>query len=440
MSQPLAVIVLAAGLGTRTKVGVPKALLPLCGRTLLSTVLDTVAELRAQKTVVVVHDQAQRVMDSESEREGFGDTVVFVDQGEPMGTGHAVQVAVGELEGFEGSILVVYGDVPLMTVATLRRLVERRGEGQDAAAAAVLTAHQEPPHDMGRILRREDGRLLGVLEAEDCDEDQRWIEEFNVGTYCFDAKRLPGVLQKLSSDNAQGELYLTDTVGILLAETAAVETLTLTDIDEALGINNLEELALARQVMQERILLQHLDNGVVIEDPGTTFIDQGVTIGSGSRILPCTVIRAGVSIGPDCEVGPFSHLRAGTYMEEGAEVGNFVEVKKSFIGRRTKAKHLTYLGDTTIGKGSNIGAGTITANYDGKAKHPTVIGDEVFVGSGTVLVAPVKMEDGSSTGAGAIVTRNTSIPAGDVYVGVPARSLKERKRQGAANKESESEE
>jgi bifunctional UDP-N-acetylglucosamine pyrophosphorylase/glucosamine-1-phosphate N-acetyltransferase len=280
---------------------------------------------------------------------------------------------------------------------------------------------------MGRVLRDDSGKLLGVREAKDCDEDQLWIEEFNVGTYCFDGERLPAVLAKLSSDNAQGELYLTDTVAELLADDELVETLTLVDTDEALGVNTLEELALARQVIQERILVAHLENGVIIEDPGTTFIDHGVAIGAGTRILPCTVIRSGVVIGADCEVGPFSHLRVGTYMEEGAEVGNFVEVKKSFIGSHTKAKHLTYLGDTTIGQRSNIGAGTITANYDGKAKHPTVIGDGAFVGSGTVLVAPAKMGDGATTGAGAIVTRNTQIPPGDVYVGVPAKSLKDRK-------------
>lgn len=424
-SQPLAVIVLAAGLGTRTKVEVPKVLLPLCGRTLLGTVLDTVGELKPDRVVVVVHHQAQKVVDSEVERAGFGASLQFVDQGDPKGTGHAVQVGMGSLQGFEGDVLVVYGDVPLMTAETLRKLVERRR--REDAAVALLTAYREPPHEMGRILRDDDGQVQGIREARDCDEEQLWIEEFNVGTYCFRGRQLPGVLEKLKPHNVQGELYLTDTVGLLLEAGERVETVSLVEAEESLGVNNLEELSLARQVMQERILVGHLENGVIIEDPGTTFIDHGVTIGPGTRILPCTVIRKGVCIGANCEVGPFSHLRLGTYLEDGAEVGNFVEVKKSFIGGHTKAKHLTYLGDATIGQRSNIGAGTITANYDGKAKHPTVIGDEVFVGSGTVLVAPVQMADGSTTGAGAIVTRNTKIPPGDVYVGVPAKSLKERK-------------
>ncbi len=429
MSQPLAVIVLAAGLGTRTNVQIPKVLLPLCGRTLLGTVLDTVGELRPQRTVVVVHHQAQKVVDSEAERAGRGQSLQFVDQGEPRGTGHAVQVGMGALEGFAGDVLVVYGDVPLLTANTLRKLVARRQQGD--AAVALLTAYREPPHDMGRILRNDDGEFQGVREARDCDEAQLWIEEFNVGTYCFCGRRLQAVLHKLAAQNAQGELYLTDTPGLFLESGEVVETLTLIEAEEALGVNDLEELALARQVMQERILVEHLQNGVIIEDPATTFIDHGVTIGPNTRILPCTVIRRGVSIGADCEVGPFSHLRVGTRLEEAAEVGNFVEVKKTVIGSHTKAKHLTYLGDATIGRRSNIGAGTITANYDGKAKHVTVIGDEVFVGSGTVLVAPVQMADGSTTGAGAIVTRNTKIPAKDVYVGVPARSLSERKRRRA---------
>jgi bifunctional UDP-N-acetylglucosamine pyrophosphorylase/glucosamine-1-phosphate N-acetyltransferase len=195
---------------------------------------------------------------------------------------------------------------------------------------------------------------------------------------------------------------------------------------EVTGVNTLEDLSFVRQVMQERILVEHLENGVIIEDPATTYIDQGVSIGRDTRILPCTVIRGGVNIGVGCEVGPFAHLRVGTYLDDGAEIGNFVETKKTFVGKGTKAKHLTYLGDTTIGEGANIGAGTITANYDGTNKHPTLIGDGAFVGSGTVLVAPSKMGTRSMTGAGAVVTRNTAIPDDAVFVGVPARPIGDR--------------
>ena len=201
--------------------------------------------------------------------------------------------------------------------------------------------------------------------------------------------------------------------------------------EEALGVNSLQQLALARAVMQDRILDHHLGNGVLIEDPATTWIDHGVVIGKDTRILPCSVIRKGVAIGEGCEVGPFAHLRDGAALEDGAEIGNFVEVKKSRVGKRTKAKHLAYLGDAEIGEGANIGAGTITANYDGKQKHKTVIEDGAFVGSGTVLVAPVHVGKRAYTGAGAIVTRNSNIGDGETWVGVPARRI-DRPRGGGS--------
>ncbi len=419
MAKPLAVIVLAAGLGTRTRVAIPKVLLPLCGKSLLDTVLDTVAGLGPAHTVVVLHHGKERVEQSLAQRQGL----VLVDQGEPRGTGHAVQVAMQALPDFDGDILVVYGDVPLISVETLVQLRVMRASG----AACVLTAYSHDPSGMGRILRDEADQFLGIREEKDCSAEERQIQEFNAGFYCFDAQHLPKALAQLDDNNAQGELYLTDTLAGFLAAGLGVNTVTLEDAEEVMGVNNLEDLALVRQVMQERILMQHLLNGVIIEDPNTTYIDAGVSIGPGTRILPCTVIRAGVQVGANCEVGPFTHLRVGTVMDDGSEVGNFVEAKKSYIGPGTKAKHLTYLGDTTIGAGSNIGAGTITANYDGKAKHPTVIGDQVFVGSGTVLVAPSKLEDRSMTGAGAIVTRNTHIKADEVYVGVPARPINVKK-------------
>jgi bifunctional UDP-N-acetylglucosamine pyrophosphorylase/glucosamine-1-phosphate N-acetyltransferase len=411
----LAVIVLAAGLGKRTGVRTPKVLLPLCGRTLLETVLDTTAALAPQRTIVVVHHGREAVATSSSGRAG----VECVDQGEPRGTGHAVRVAFAHLTGFTGDVLVVYGDMPLLRADTLAVLREARG----AAAAAILTAFPDDPSGLGRILRDAEGGIAAIREERDCDPDQLAIDEINVGVYCFAADRLGPALARLSDDNAQRELYLTDTVGHLLDDGHAVETVVATDPDEALGINSLAQLATARSVMQERILLDHLAAGVVIEDPATTFIDWGVTIGRDTRILPCTVIRRGVRIGSGCEVGPFSHLRPGTVLDDTAEIGNFVEVKQSRIGIGAKAKHLAYLGDSQVGRGANIGAGTITANYDGRSKHRTEIGDGAFVGSGTVLVAPARMAAGSKTGAGAVVTRNTEIGEGEVYVGVPARRL-----------------
>lgn len=422
MSRPLAVIALAAGQGKRTKVSLPKVLLPLCGRTLADCALDAVSELGPQQTVVVLSHGKEKVQAALAGRDG----VSFVDQGEPKGTGHAVQVAMAALADFDGDVLVVYGDCPLITADTLRELRDARGE----APAAVLTAYPPDVTGLGRILRDADGALVGIREERDCSPEEREIDEINAGFYCFDAATLRPALAALTDDNAQGEYYLTDVIAGFVAAGVAVATLEAEAADEILGVNTLTDLAVARMVMQERILLHHLQNGVLIVDPSTTYIDHGVEIGADTRILPCTVIARGCRIGAHCEVGPFAQLRAGTVLEDRAEIGNFVEVKKSVVGSGTKAKHLTYLGDAVIGQGANIGAGTITANYDGVHKHETRIGDGAFVGSGTVLVAPSSMAAGAMTGAGAIVVRNSELGPDEVWVGVPARRLKVRESAG----------
>ncbi|MBX3462123.1 MAG: bifunctional N-acetylglucosamine-1-phosphate uridyltransferase/glucosamine-1-phosphate acetyltransferase [Planctomycetes bacterium] len=424
MSRPLAVICLAAGLGKRTKVSMPKVLLPLCGRTLAASALAAVAPLEPDCTVVVLHHHKEAV--EASLRAAVGSSLRdlrFVDQGAPKGTGHAVQVAMQALGGFRGDVLVVYGDCPLVTTATLRRLRELRAED---TPCSVLTACPDDPSGLGRILRDAEGRFVGIREERDCSAEERAIDEINAGFYCFDGEALQRALQGLRPDNAQGEYYLTDAVASLAAAGREVPTLEAEDPTEILGVNSLVDLANARAVMQERILLEHLQNGVLIADPGTTWIDHGVRIGRDTRILPCTVIGAGCVVGENCEVGPFAHLRAGTVLEDGAEVGNFVEAKKTILGAGAKAKHLTYLGDATVGARANIGAGTITANYDGVHKHATQIGARAFIGSGSVLVAPSAVGDDAMTGAGAIVTRGSRIGPGEVWVGVPARKLKQR--------------
>ena len=429
MSRPLAVVCLAAGLGKRTKVSIPKVLLPLCGRTLVGCSLDATDALQPQRTVVVVHHQKEKVEKEVSGRKG----VVCVDQGKPMGTGHAVKVAMAALADFEGDVLVTYGDCPLTTSETLATLRELR----ENAPCSVLTAFADDPTGLGRILRDEQDRFIGIREHRDCSDEELAIEEINAGIYCFDSKALRPALEKLKPTNAQGEYYLTDVIAQFVAQGKEPATMTLEDDREVLGVNTLKDLALARSVMQERILVEHLENGVLILDPGTTFIDHGVEIGPDTRILPCTVIGSGCKIGNNCEVGPFAHLRAGTVLEDGAEIGNFVEAKKSRIGAGSKAKHLTYLGDAVIGKKANIGAGTITANYDGVHKHETKIGDGCFVGSGTVIVAPSELGARSMTGAGAIVKRDSKIGADEVWVGVPARMLKRRDANPATPKKEE---
>lgn len=425
MPRPLAVIILAAGKGTRTKVSVSKVLLPLCGRTLAGTVVDECAALAPDRTVVVVHHQKEQVEKALSGARIGGEPLVFVDQGDPKGTGHAVQVAMAQLADFDGDVLITYGDMPLVTTQTLESLRAARGDHP----ASVLTAVPLDPTGLGRILRDAEGNVVAVREDKDCSDAEREIDEINAGVYCCDAAALRPALAALSTDNAQGEYYLTDIVGYFVDQGQSVVGFEVDDEAEVQGINSLDQLAMARAIMQERILMDHLLNGVIIEDPNTTYIDHGVEIGADTTVLPCTVIRRGARIGRGCEVGPFAQLRTGAVLEDGACIGNYVEVKNSTIGPGAKAKHLTYLGNATVGAKANIGAGTITANYDGVNKHPTEIGARAFIGSGAVLVAPTKVGDGALVGAGAIVKPNSVIDDEDVWVGVPARRLRARAPQ-----------
>jgi bifunctional UDP-N-acetylglucosamine pyrophosphorylase/glucosamine-1-phosphate N-acetyltransferase len=427
------VVILAAGAGTRFLSKRPKVCQPLCGRPLVGWVLDQAFALEPERVVLVVGHGADEVR-AAAEREVAAERrarLRFVLQAERRGTGHALQQALPELAPGD-PVVVLYGDMPLLGQASLRELVAALAR----ARMAMLTAEVAKPRGFGRILRA-GGRFAGVVEEKDASAEQQRIREVNVGVYAFRRADLERFLPRLRDQNAQRELYLTDVPAMVLADGGqlagatlaggAVEALPLADEREAIGINTIEHLAEARTALQYRILAQHMANGVYIEDPATTFIDHGVQIAPGARILPCTVIRAGVTIGPDCEVGPFTHLRAGTVLEPGAEIGNFTEAKNARVGEHTKAKHLAYLGDVTIGKNVNIGAGTIVANYDGKTKHPTVIADRAFVGSGSVLIAPCRVGEGALTGGGAVVTRHSEVPPGEAWVGVPARPLKKRK-------------
>jgi bifunctional UDP-N-acetylglucosamine pyrophosphorylase/glucosamine-1-phosphate N-acetyltransferase len=290
------------------------------------------------------------------------------------------------------------------------------------------------PRGFGRVVRDADDRVRAIVEERDADEAQRELAEVNLGVYAFDGRALVRELPRLSNDNAQREYYLTDVVAALARADAPVVALEVEDEDEAIGVNTLAHLAEARWALQARILEAHMAAGVSIEDPATACIEHGVEIGAGTRILSFTVIRSGVRVGKGCEVGPFAHLRGGTILEDGAEVGNFVEVKATRVGQHAKAKHLSYLGDGEIGARSNIGAGTIFANYDGKLKHKTVVGERVFVGSGTVIVAPNTIGDGATTGAGAVVTRDSGVGAGEVWVGVPARKILRKAEEQRAGK------
>jgi bifunctional UDP-N-acetylglucosamine pyrophosphorylase/glucosamine-1-phosphate N-acetyltransferase len=415
--RPLDVIVLAAGKGVRMKTPGAKVLHPVCGRPLVRHVLEAAKALRPARIVVVVSHEADRVREALE-----GEDVTFVDQGEPRGTGHAVLRTAPLYRRGERDVMVLCGDVPLVTAPTLRTLRDRhRRRGADAT---VLTFRAEDPARYGRIVRDARGAVSAIREWKDCTAAEKRIDEVNAGLYVFRSKALFGALPRVEDDNRAGEYYLTDVPGLLLEDGGKVGAVEAKEPDEVRGVNSLAELADAGRVLRFRILEKLMDSGVTVVDPATTWVDADARVGRGTILYPFTVIGAGVRIGRDCRVGPFSHLRGGAVLDPTAEVGNFVEVKKSRLRAKAKAKHLAYVGDADVGEHANVGAGTITANWDGVNKNRTVIGDRAYIGSNTVFVAPVSMGRDAKTGAGSVVLSGRDIPDGAVVAGVPARILR----------------
>ena len=405
----------------------PKVAFEVCGWPMVRHVVEAARGVRAARIVVVVghgRDQVERALAGVP-------GVEFATQREQKGTADAVKAGMAPLKGFDGTVLVLCGDVPLVREATLKDLLARHRRRK--AAASILSVTLSDAGAYGRILRDDKGAFTAIREARDCSDTERAVREINTGLCAFESEHLRSALRAVRPNNSQGEYYLTDVPAILLKRSERVQAVdcAATDgaatgggtADEVLGVNTLAELAEAGSRMRWRILGELMASGVEIVDPASTFVDRAAKIGRGTRILPCTVIERDVVVGRGCEVGPFSHLRPGTVMKDRAEVGNFVETKKAVVGEGAKAKHLTYLGDVEIGARTNIGCGTITANYDGKNKHRTVIAEDVHIGSGTVLVAPVRVGRGATTGAGAVVTAGHDVAEGDVVVGVPARSI-----------------
>lgn len=416
----LVCIILAAGEGTRMKSRYAKVAHKVGGRPILCYVLDAARNLHPGRIVVVVGHDAARV------KAIAGEGAEFVEQAEQLGTGHAIAQTKGLFEGYEGDILILSGDAPLITVRTLDKLLAAHRAA--SSECTLLTAMLKDPTGYGRIMRRASGKLHKIVEEDDASLFEKAVEEINSGIYVFKASPLMRTLEKLSPGNRQEEFYLTDVVGILAAENRTMEVVQADDPNEVLGINSREDLAKVEKMLQQRIQRNHMINGVTIVDPANTYIEATVSIGRDTIIYPFTVIEGDVRIGSDCRIGPFSHIRTGTIVDDRGEIGNFVEIKNSTVGIGTKAKHLSYIGDAEIGKDSNIGAGTITANYDGERKHRTVIGDRAFIGSGTTLVAPVKVGNDAVTGAGSVVLKGRDVPDGTVVVGIPAAPIRKRKK------------
>jgi bifunctional UDP-N-acetylglucosamine pyrophosphorylase/glucosamine-1-phosphate N-acetyltransferase len=448
-------IILAAGVGLRMKSTLPKVLHRVCGRPMIRYVLDAAAEAGFGRPVVVVGRGADAV------RAEVGEGALFAEQPEQRGTADAVRVGLGAAD--EGEILVLYGDVPLVRPATLRGLVARHREARPAIT--VLTARLHDPTGYGRIVRGPDGGVARIVEEADASPEERAIREINPGTYVFDGAALREGLGQLRPANVQGEYYLTDLIGWALASGRRVEAVAAGDSVEVLGVNSRRDLALVESAMRTRLLEGLMDAGVTVVDPQTTYVHAGVAVGEETVIHPgcslegATRVGRGCVLGPNARlvdaaigervtvlastivhatmadgsrIGPYSHLRPGTRVGRGVEIGNFAEMKNSTIGDRSKVHHKSYLGDATVGERVNIGAGTITCNLRDRSgtKWPTVIEDDAFIGSDSMLVAPVRIGRGATTGAGSVVTKD--VPAGAVVVGVPARILRSDEASPAA--------
>ena len=445
---------MAAGLGTRMRSRLPKLLHPLCGRPMLGYTLDAAREATGQQPLVVYSPATARI------RDVFADAADFALQDEPLGTGDAVRAALAALLTVHPGateILVLNGDVPRLQAELLVALLEqRRGVG---APVALITVAAAEPGSLGRVVRSVEGSIERIVEAKDATDDELEIGEINAGLYAFDLAWLRRRLHDIVPSPATGELYLTDLVRYARADGHEVTSLVVEDDGRLLGINDRLQLAEAEGELRSELITRHLLAGVTMEDPSTVYIDatvelasdvtlephvvlrgrtrigQGTVIGSGSRIVDTVIGRdcrisasvlEGSEVDDEVQVGPFSHLRPGSRVGAGAEIGNYAEIKNSRLGPGVKQHHMSYLGDAEVGASTNIGAGTITANYDGQRKQRTTIGERAFLGVDTMLVAPVEVGDDAKTGAGAVVTHD--VPPGTLAVGVPARIREPRQR------------
>jgi bifunctional UDP-N-acetylglucosamine pyrophosphorylase/glucosamine-1-phosphate N-acetyltransferase len=449
-------VILAAGQSTRMKSNTPKVLHHLAGKPLIDYSLEAVAGIGKQLPIIVIGHGAESV------REAVKGRASFIIQENQLGTAHAVQCAEKSLKGKTELVLVIYGDMPLLTSATLKMLITAQ---QDSTGPlSLLTMKLEDSHGFGRILRNPDGSVKEIIEEAQATPEQKCINELNVGAYCVRSEWLWDALKRIPV-SPNGEYYLTDLVGLATGDGLRVGSLLLDDPSEAIGINNRIHLAEAEVILRKHINWHWMTNGVTFIDPERTYIDADVQIGMDTVIYPNTYLRGNTVIGQSCilgpdtiivdtrvgneckvlcsvlekaelddnvDMGPFCHLRKGAHLARHVHMGNFGEVKESTIGEGTKMGHFSYIGNAKIGKDVNIGAGTITCNFDGKNKHITEIGDEVFIGSDTMLVAPVKLGKRARTGAGAVV--NKDVPEDTVVVGVPAKILRTVKEEEKGNR------
>ena len=400
-------IILAAGKGTRMKSDTPKVLHTIFDKTLVGYVIDAVNNTGlADENFVIVGHQAERV--EEYINKNY-DNAKCVLQSPQLGTGHAVSMALPYLKDFDGEVVILCGDTPLITSDTIKEFVEFHRDNK--SDLTVMSAIFDNPTNYGRIIRNQDGSLNSIVEEKDANIEQKAVKEVNAGLYCINWAKIKPAFNELTSNNAQGEYYLTDIIKWGNEKNLSVNAYTLKNNEEIFGINSKAHLAEATKMLNNKIIQKHLDNGVQIIDPATTWISPETEIGADTIIYPSCYINGKNKIGKHCKIGPFAHLRGDVVLEDYVKIGNFVEVKKTTIKSHTNACHLTYLGDSEIGSNVNIGAGTITANYNplSKVKSKTIIKYDVKIGSNSVIVAPVTIEEGANVAALSVITRN--IPA-----------------------------
>ena len=431
-------IILAAGQGTIIKSNIPKVLHKVCGKEMVNHVIDNMRKAEIEDVNVIIGNGSELVKESTKDR-----NVSYSLQEEQLGTGHAVKCAKEFLQGKDGVVAVFTGDAPLTRVETIKKLVDEHiKKGNEAT---LLSAYVDDPTGYGRIIRYGE-EVLKIVEHKDCNEEELKVNEMNAGMYCFDIKSLLSSLEELNNNNVQGEYYLTDVIGILKSKGEKVGAL-LTDYEDTLGVNSRAQLAEAERVLRKRINQFHLDNGVTLIDPNTTYIGVNAIIGKDTVIYPNNIIEGNTKIGEGCTilqnsrikdsiiednveiqasvildskigknttVGPFAYIRPESTIGEGVRIGDFVEVKKSSIGNETKVSHLTYIGDAEVGSGCNFGCGTVVVNYDGKKKNKTIIGDHSFIGCNTNLISPVEVQDNTYIAAGSTIT--STVEEGDLAV------------------------
>lgn len=401
---------------------VPKVLHKVCGKSMLQYMLDLLHRLEIDRCVVVVgHKQelVREVLKPSSAK--------TVRQLKLLGSGDAVWQTKNFFRNFQGNLLVLYGDTPLISLQSLKKMVQ--SHRMNSAACTILTAITKNPTGFGRIVRNDDNQIVKIIEEQDADTYEKAIGEINVGAYCFRAKELFSALRQIRPDNIKKEYYLTDTIAVLSKKKARIENVYAEDEEEAQGVNSRRDLSRAIAIINKRKIEELVSSGVTVLNATTTYLYGDIEVGRDTIIYPHCIIEGRVKIGRACSIGPFAHLRSGTILEDAAQIGNFVEIVRSKVGEGSKIKHHSYIGDATVGKGVNIGAGTITANYDGKKKNPTFIDDGAFIGVGAILIAPVKIGKGAVVGAGSVVTKNKDVPSGATVAGVPARILRKKRKR-----------